>query len=128
MESRGELVISSIDKIYREGNYIVVDVKDNQGHFTCAEFTLEDFSKLMQQSLDQEKQIKDNLVQQIMAAMNQAREMAYGDISFDERMYRRNDIKNRLGSKTVEDLQTLLSTYQELAVNLEEQHTSLMRR
>ena len=81
-----------------------------------------------QPSVNQEKQLKDNLVQQIMSAMNKSGEMAFGDISFDERMYRMNDIKERLSRKSIEDLQTLLSTYQEQAFNMEEQHTSSIRR
>ncbi|MBQ8193291.1 MAG: hypothetical protein IJZ46_04410 [Bacilli bacterium] len=81
-----------------------------------------------QPSVNQEKQLKANLVQQIMSAMNKSGEMAFGDISFDERMYRMNDIKERLSRKSIEDLQTLLSTYQEQAFNMEEQHTSSIRR
>ena len=50
MESRGEVIISGIDNIYQEGNYIVVDAKDNQGRFTGTEFTLEEFAKLINQS------------------------------------------------------------------------------
>ena len=49
MESRGEVIISSIDNIYQEGIYIVVDAKDNQGRFTGTEFTLDDFTKLVNQ-------------------------------------------------------------------------------
>ncbi len=45
MESRSGVIISEIDNIYQEGNYIVVDAKDNQGHFTGTEFTLEDFDR-----------------------------------------------------------------------------------
>lgn len=50
MEARGKVNISEIENIYQEDNYIVVDAKDNQGRFTSAEFTISDFSKLVNQS------------------------------------------------------------------------------
>lgn len=81
-----------------------------------------------QESVNQENQMKDKLVDQIMSAMNNSGEMSFGDISFSERMYRMNDIKNRLSSKSIDDLQTLLSTYQEQSFDMEEQHSSSMRR
>ena len=61
---------------------------------------------------NQEKKIKDDLVQQIINAMNKAGEMMWGDIDINERINRMNNIKNRLYNKSVNDLQTLLSTYQ----------------
>ena len=64
-----------------------------------------------QQTLEtQEKKKKDNLVQQIINAMNKSGEFAFGDISFDERLYKINDIRNKLNNKSIEDLQTILST------------------
>lgn len=62
--------------------------------------------------VDQEKKIKEELVQQIISAMNKAGEMKWGDIDINERISRMNNIRNRLYIKSVEDLQTLLSTYQ----------------
>lgn len=68
MEARGEVIISGIDNIYQEGNYIVVDAKDNQGRFTGAEFTLDDFSKLINQPssniIPNESQIVSQIPQQ----------------------------------------------------------------
>lgn len=61
---------------------------------------------------NQEKKIKDDLVQQIINAMNKAGEMMWGDIDINERINQMNNIKNRLYNKSVNDLQTLLSTYQ----------------
>lgn len=81
-----------------------------------------------QESVNQENQMKDKLVEQIMSAMNKAGEMSFGDISFSERMYRMNEIKNRLSSKSVEELQTLLSTYDIQTFENEEKHESGMRR
>lgn len=81
-----------------------------------------------QETVNQENQMKNKLVEQIMSAMNTSGEMAFGDISFSERMYRISEIKNRLGSKSIEELQTLLSTYQEQSLDMEEQHSSSMRR
>lgn len=50
MEARGKVNISEIENIYQEGNYIVVDAKDNQGRFAGIEFTISDFSKIVNQS------------------------------------------------------------------------------
>lgn len=61
---------------------------------------------------DQEKRTKDDLVQEIINAMNKAGEMSWGDINFDERINRINNMRNRLYNKSIDDLQTLLSTYQ----------------
>lgn len=61
---------------------------------------------------NQEKKIKDDLIQQIINAMNKAGEMMWGNIDFNERINRLNNIKNRLYNKSADDLQTLLSTYQ----------------
>lgn len=61
---------------------------------------------------NQEKKIKDDLVQQIINAMNKAGEMMWGDIDINERINRMNNIRIRLYNKSVNDLQTLLSTYQ----------------
>ena len=166
MESRGEVIISSIDNIYQEGNYIVVDAKDNQGRFTGAEFTLDDFTKLVNQPStikkteeisqqptdniieplmqeqpkvenaqpkqepiqehpqqisqnefekdlqEQQKQMKTQIINQIMAGMNNAGEFSFGDISMGERMSIMKDVQNKLNAKSMDELQMLLSTYQ----------------
>ena len=174
MESRGEVIISSIDNIYQEGNYIVVDAKDNQGRFTGTEFTLDDFTKLVnqpstiaktveisQQKTDnmikppvqeqsiqqpiqeqpqqisqdesekilqeQQKQMKDQIISQIMAGMNNAGELSFGDISIGERMNIMQNVQNKLNAKSMDELQMLLSTYQEQNIQ-EENMSSGMRR
>lgn len=174
MESRGEVIISSIDNIYQEGNYIVVDAKDNQGRFTGTEFTLDDFTKLVnqpsaiakteeisqqqtdnmikspvqEQSIQQpiqeqpqqisqdeskkilqerQKQMKDQIISQIMAGMNNAREFSFGDISMDERMNIMQNVQNKLNAKSIDELQMLLSTYQEQNIQ-EETISNGMRR
>lgn len=174
MESRGEVIISSIDNIYQEGNYIVVDAKDNQGRFTGTEFTLDDFTKLVnqpstiakteeisQQQTDnmikppvqeqsiqqpiqdqpqqisqdksekilqeQQKQMKDQIISQIMAGMNNAGELSFDDISIGERMNIMQNVQNKLNAKSIDELQMLLSTYQEQNVQ-EENMSSGMRR
>ena len=174
MESRGEVIISSIDNIYQEGNYIVVDAKDNQGRFTGTEFTLDDFTKLVnqpstiaktekisqqqtdnmikppvqeqsiQQSIqdqpqqisqdesekilqEQQKQMKDQIISQIMAGMNNAGELSFGDISIGERMNIMQNVQNKLNAKSIDELQMLLSTYQEQNIQ-EETMSNGMRR
>lgn len=174
MESRGEVIISSIDNIYQEGNYIVVDAKDNQGRFTGTEFTLDDFTKLVnqpptiakteeisqqhtdniieqpvqEQSIqqpiqeqpqqisqdesekilqEQQKQMKDQIISQIMAGMNNAGELSFGDISIGERMNIMQNVQNKLNAKSIDELQMLLSTYQEQNVQ-EENISSRMHR
>lgn len=174
MESRGEVIISSIDNIYQEGNYIVVDAKDNQGRFTGTEFTLDDFTKLVnqpstiakteeisqqqtdnmikspvqEQSIQQpiqeqpqqisqdeskkilqerQKQMKDQIISQIMAGMNNAGEFSFGDISMAERMNIMQNVQNKLKAKSIDELQMLLSTYQEQNIQ-EETISNGMRR
>lgn len=134
MQSKSNVVISKIDSVYQEGNYIVVDAKDSNGHFIGSEFAVDDFANLVNQvqvnrskqirqeqlqakdseqvSVEQDKKVKDDLVQRIINAMNNAGEMMWGEISIDERMYRMNNIRNGLYNKSVEDLQILLATYQ----------------
>ena len=174
MESRGEVIISSIDNIYQEGNYIVVDAKDNQGRFTGTEFTLDDFTKLVnqpstiakteeisqqqtdnmikspvqEQSIQQpiqeqpqqisqdeskkilqerQKQMKDQIISKIMAGMNNAGEFSFGDISMAERMNIMQNVQNKLNAKSIDELQMLLSTYQEQNIQ-EETISNGMRR
>lgn len=174
MELRGEVIISSIDNIYQEGNYIVVDAKDNQGRFTGTEFTLDDFTKLVnqpstiakteeisqqqtdnmikspvqEQSIQQpiqeqpqqisqdeskkilqerQKQMKDQIISQIMAGMNNAGEFSFGDISMAERMNIMQNVQNKLNAKSIDELQMLLSTYQEQNIQ-EETISNGMRR
>lgn len=176
MESRGEVIISSIDNIYQEGNYIVIDAKDNQGRFTGTEFTLDDFTKLVNQPStiikteeipqqptenivkppvqeqpkfetpqpvqqpqqvsqeeserilqDQQAQMKNQIINQIMAGMNNAGEFSFGDISMGERMSIMQNVQNKLSAKSMDELQMLLSTYQEQNVQ-EETMSSGMHR
>ena len=174
MESREEVIISSIDNIYQEGNYIVVDAKDNQGRFTGTEFTLDDFTKLVnqpstiakteeisqqqtdnmikspvqEQSIQQpiqeqpqqisqdeskkilqerQKQMKDQIISQIMAGMNNAGEFSFGDISMAERMNIMQNVKNKLNAKSIDELQMLLSTYQEQNIQEETISNGMLR-
>ena len=174
MESRGEVIISSIDNIYQEGNYIVVDAKDNQGRFTGTEFTLDDFTKLVnqpstiakteeisqqqtdnmikspvqEQSIQQpiqeqpqqisqdeskkilqerQKQMKDQIISQIMAGMNNAGEFSFGDISMAERMNIMQNVQNKLNAKSIDELQMLLSTYQEQNIQEETISNGMLR-
>lgn len=245
MESRGEVIISSIDNIYQEGNYIVVDAKQSNGRFVGAEFTIDDFNKIINTPLqqvdeqqqkinqesnipqnnfdkdlimfieaknsnlgkvseilsvtgypdstyevrfedgtthqitvtqdeknfikshppvqqpvqekqseeiitpvqpvvehsqqqvsqeesekilyDQQKQMKDQVINQIMGAMNKSGELSFGDISMGERMNIMQNIQNKLNAKSMDELQMLLSTYQEQNVQ-EETMSSGMHR
>ena len=174
MESREEVIISSIDNIYQEGNYIVVDAKDNQGRFTGTEFTLDDFTKLVnqpstiakteeisqqqtdnmikspvqEQSIQQpiqeqpqqisqdeskkilqerQKQMKDQIISQIMAGMNNAGEFSFGDISMAERMNIMQNVQNKLNAKSIDELQMLLSTYQEQNIQEETISNGMLR-
>ncbi len=138
MESRNGVIISEIDNIYQEGNYIVVDAKDNQGHFTGTEFTLEDFDKIvnqgkyLQQTINssvpnQEEQIKDKIVDQIMNAMNYAGEFTFGNISMGERMNIMQNVQAKLKAKSLDELQILLASYQEQNVQ-EDSISSGIRR
>ena len=174
MESREEVIISSIDNIYQEGNYIVVDAKDNQGRFTGTEFTLDDFTKIVnqpstiakteeisqqqtdnmikspvqEQSIQQpiqeqpqqisqdeskkilqerQKQMKDQIISQIMAGMNNAGEFSFGDISMAERMNIMQNVQNKLNAKSIDELQMLLSTYQEQNIQEETISNGMLR-
>lgn len=84
----------------------------------------EETSKKLQ---EQENQMKNLIVQQIMNAMNQAGEFSFGDISIGERMNIMNNVRTRLTGKSIEDLQMLLSTYQEQNIQ-EENISSRMHR
>lgn len=181
MESRGEVIISGIDNIYQDGNYIVVDAKDNQGRFTGTEFTLDDFAKLVnqpstitkieeisQRSTDnineppiqeqpkvetpqsieqsiqeqpqqvsqveserilqeQQTQMKNQIISQIMNGMNNAGEFSFGDISMGERMSIMQNVQNKLNAKSMDELQMLLSAYQEQNNQEETMHSGMHR-
>jgi len=127
IEKKHGTTISGVENIYQEGNYIVIDARDKNGVFVGTEYSIEDFSNLISQvqsasqemqplsSIEnsQEQQIKASLVQQIINAMNKSGELSFGEISFNDRMSRMQDIRSRLENKSIEDLQTLLATYQE---------------
>lgn len=70
--------------------------------------TQEEFNNVQ----EQEKQIKDKIVDQIMNAMNNAGEFSFGDISMGERMSIMQNVQNQLNAKSLDELQMLLSTYQ----------------
>jgi len=126
IEKRYGTTISGVENIYQEGNYIVIDARDKNGDFVGTEYSVEDFSKFVSEvqsasqviqsssSIEnvQDQQIKANLVQQVINAMNTAGELSFGEISFSDRMSRMQNIRSRLENKSIEDLQTLLATYQ----------------
>ncbi len=164
MESRGGVIISEIDKVYQEGNYVVVDAKQSNGRFVGTEYTLEEFTKIVNQPLEktnqeisqtnqisqqpfdyinnenqqsvikqsnqeqinqnepkidlqeQQKQMKDKIVSRIMSAMNKAGEFSFGDISMGERMSIMQNVQNKLNTKSIDELQMLLVTYQEQSI------------
>ena len=246
LRSQGDVIISGIDNIYQEGNYIVVDAKQSNGRFIGAEFTIDDFNKIINQPLqpvdehqqqkvnqesnishndfdkdlimlieaknsnlgkvaeilsvtgypdstyevrfengtthqititqdekkfikshppvqqpvqekqsakiippvqpvvehsqqqvsqeesekilqDQQKQMKDQVINQIMGAMNKAGELSFGDISMGERMSIMQNIQNKLNAKSMDELQMLLSTYQEQNIQEESMHSGMHR-
>ena len=126
IEKRYGTTISGVENIYQEGNYIVIDARDKNGDFVGTEYSVEDFSKFVSEvqsasqviqsssSVEnvQDQQIKANLVQQVINAMNTAGELSFGEISFSDRMSRMQNIRSGLENKSIEDLQILLATYQ----------------
>ena len=76
---------------------------------------------------EQQKQMKDQIISQIMAGMNNAGELSFDDISIGERMNIMQNVQNKLNAKSIDELQMLLSTYQEQNVQ-EENMSSGMRR
>ena len=64
------------------------------------------------QPFKQEQQTKDEIISKIINNMNMAGEFSFGDISISERIDIMQNVKNKLNSKSTEELQTLLSSYQ----------------
>lgn len=77
------------------------------------------------QPVQQDQQMKDEIISKIMNSMNRAGEFSFGDISISERIDIMQNIKNKLNSKSMEELQILLSTYQ---FNQEENQRHTARR
>ena len=77
------------------------------------------------QPVQQEQQIKDEIISKIINSMNMAGEFSFGDISISERIDIMQNVKNKLNSKSMEELQILLSTYQ---FNQEETQRHAARR
>lgn len=136
MESRGEVIISSIDNIHQEGNYIVVNAKDNQGRFTGTEFTLDDFTKLVnpitpidktEQISQQQNQLKSQIINQIMVSMNKAGELPFDNMSMDEKKSNMQIIQDKLNMKSIDELQMLLSTYQEQEIEKEDMDNEMRK-
>ena len=88
------------------------------------QITQEESQKILQ---EQEKQMKTQIINQIMAGMNNAGEFSFGDISMGERMNIMRNVQNKLNAKSIDELQMLLSTYQEQNVQ-EESMSNGMRR
>ncbi len=64
------------------------------------------------QPVQQEQQIKNEIISKIINSMNMAGEFSFGDISISERIDIMQNVKNKLNSKSMEELQILLSSYQ----------------
>lgn len=64
------------------------------------------------QPFKQEQQMKDEIISKIINNMNMAGEFSFGDISISERIDIMQNVKNKLNSKSMEELQILLSSYQ----------------
>lgn len=77
------------------------------------------------QPVQQDQQMKDEIISKIMNSMNRAGEFSFGDISISERIDIMQNVKNKLNSKSMEELQILLSTYQ---FNQEENQRHTARR
>lgn len=77
------------------------------------------------QPVQQDQQMKDEIISKIMNSMNRAGEFSFGDISISERINIMQNVKNKLNSKSMEELQILLSTYQ---FNQEENQRHTARR
>lgn len=247
MQLRGQsdVIISEIDNIYQEGNYIIVDAKQSNGRFVGAKFTIDDFNKIINSPIqqvdeqqtknnqesnisqnnfdkdlimfieaknsnlgkaseilsvtgypdstyevrfedgtthqititqdekkfikshppvqqpvqekqsakiilpvqpvvehsqqqvsqeesekilqDQQKQMKDQVINQIMGAMNISGELSFGDINMGERISIMQNIQNKLNAKSMDELQMLLSTYQEQNIREESMHSGMHR-
>lgn len=84
----------------------------------------EESEKILQ---DQQKQMKDQVINQIMGAMNKSGELSFGDISMGERMSIMQNIQNKLNAKSMDELQMLLSTYQEQNIQEESMHSGMHR-
>ena len=77
------------------------------------------------QPVQQDQQMKDEIISKIINSMNRAGEFSFGDISISERIDIMQNVKNKLNSKSMEELQILLSTYQ---FNQEETQRHAARR
>ena len=71
--------------------------------------------------------MKNQIINQIMTGMNNAGEFSFGDISMSERMNIMQNVKNKLNAKSMEELQMLLSTYQEQNVQEETMNSEIHR-
>ena len=245
LRGQGDVIISGINNIYQEGNYIIVDAKQSNGRFVGAEFTIDDFNKIINSPIqqadeqqtknnqesnisqnnfdkdlimfieaknsnlgkvseilsvtgypdstyevrfedgtthqititqdekkfikshppvqqpvqekqsakiilqvqpvvehsqqqvsqeesekilqDQQKQMKDQVINQIMGAMNISGELSFGDINMGERISIMQNIQNKLNAKSMDELQMLLSTYQEQNIREESMHSGMHR-
>ena len=109
-----------IDSLINLTSQLASELSDLQGN-AKSNINSTDSQELQQKSEQQvqtqDEQIsvnqeKDELVRELINAMNKAGEMMWGDIDINERLNKMNNIRNRLYSKSINDLQTLLSTYQ----------------
>lgn len=76
----------------------------------------EEFEKWLNEM--EEKQFKNYIISQIMNAMSDSGEfLSFRDISMDERINIIKNVKDELNAKSIDELQMLLSTYQEQNVS-----------
>lgn len=106
-------------------DYYMSNVKEEQQIKTPIQQVSQEESKKILQ--DQQRQMKDQIINQIMGAMNNAGEFSFGDISMGERMSIMQNVQNKLNAKSMDELQMLLSTYQEQNTQ-EENLSNGMRR
>ena len=114
------------EQIESDISYEMRNTNQNQQQEVVSTPTLnqEESEKVLQ---EQQKQMKDKIIDQIMGAMNRSGEFSFGDISMNERMSIMQNVQNKLNAKNMDELQMLLSTYQEQNVQ-EENISSGMHR
>ena len=114
------------EQIESDISYEMRNTNQNQQQEVVSTSTLnqEESEKVLQ---EQQKQMKDKIINQIMGAMNRSGEFSFGDISMNERMSIMQNVQNKLNARNMDELQMLLSTYQEQNVEEETMHSGMHR-
>lgn len=114
------------EQIESDISYEMRNTNQNQQQEVVSTPTLdqEESERILQ---EQQKQMKDKIIDQIMSAMNKSGELTFGDISMSERMSTMQNIQNKLNAKNMDELQMLLSTYQEQNVEQETMRSGMHR-